>query len=96
MTGFPFLGLSRLWGTYISHLLQETYSASFLKPMARRFVGVPLVPFQRWVFQGSGWEERTTVTAVRKPGSYWKMLRIPGGCSCPAMPNPQPLKGMIL
>lgn len=51
------------------HLLQQTYSASFLKPMARRFVGVPLVPFQTWVFQGSGWEERTMVTVGRESGS---------------------------
>lgn len=36
----------------------DTHSASFLKPIARRLVGVPLVPFQTWVFQGSGWTER--------------------------------------
>ena len=56
---------------------QETYSASFLKPMARRFVGVPLVPFQTWVFQGSGWEERTMVTAVSESGSSWERLGTP-------------------
>lgn len=65
----PLLGLSEFGGTSIPHPLEVTYSASFLKPMARRFVGVPLVPFQTWVFQGSGWEERTMVSAVRKSSS---------------------------
>lgn len=31
-----------------------TYFANFLKPMALFLVGVPLTPFQMWVFQGSG------------------------------------------
>lgn len=31
-----------------------TYFANFLKPMALFLVGVPLTPFQTWVFQGSG------------------------------------------
>lgn len=31
-----------------------THFANFLKPMALFLVGVPLTPFQTWVFQGSG------------------------------------------
>lgn len=52
-------GTPSLWADKSLHPpVQGTHSANFLKPMARRFVGVPLVPFHTWVFHGSGWEEK--------------------------------------
>lgn len=89
----PLLGLTDFGGIPISHPLQETYSASFLKPMARRFVGVPLVPFQTWVFQGSGWEERTMVTTVRESSSSWGMLKTFWVLVAPSYVQPSALEG---
>lgn len=89
----PFLGLCVLVAHASLHLHQETYSASFLKPMALLFVGVPLVPFQTWVFQGSGWEERTMVIAVRESDSSWEMLRAPAHLWLPSHAHPSALEG---
>lgn len=88
----PFLGFSESGGTHIPHLRQETYSASFLKPMARRFVGVPLVPFQMWVFQGSGWEERTNVTMLRDLAPLGRCSGPPGGLWLPSHTQPSALE----
>lgn len=103
MTGClaSFWGALQVSGHIHPHLVQETYSASFLKPMARRLVGVPLVPFQRWVFQGSGWEERTAVTMVTavtvvgEPGSPGRRSGS-WGLWLPSHAQPTALQGVIL
>lgn len=64
--------------------------------MARLFVGVPLVPFQTCVFQGSGCGERAVVSAVRELAPLVRCSGHLGAWGCPAMPNPQPLNGVVL
>lgn len=86
-------GSLRFWAHLLPPLqVQETYSASFLKPMARRFVGVPLVPFQTWVFQGSGWKERTMVSSKGMWVLFGDAQDSLGAVAAHPCPVPSPLR----